>query len=114
MECGGVPATGRVGEGFLGLLPQAVARHHPTDLVDNAGRDQPGGGDHWQQRLAAAGRNRGENVARARLTERDRLHDATQLLLMRAERTVCQANTRAMRDVIRQSSTASGSVSLEH
>jgi hypothetical protein len=56
-------APGRIGEGLLGLQPQAVARHHPADPVDNPGRDQLGGGDHRQQRLAATRGDGGEDVA---------------------------------------------------
>ena len=33
-------APGRVSERFLGLLAQAVARHHPAHALDDAGRQQ--------------------------------------------------------------------------
>ena len=48
-------APGRVSESFLGLLAQAVARHHPADTLNQTGREQGVGGNHRQQRFAAAG-----------------------------------------------------------
>ena len=56
-------APGGIGKGLLGLQAQRVARHHPADPLDQAGFDQPRGGDHRQQRLAAARGDGGEDVA---------------------------------------------------
>ena len=41
-------ARGRVSKGFLGLLAQAVARHHPADALYQTGREQGVGGDYRQ------------------------------------------------------------------
>ena len=80
-------APGRVGEGLLGLQAQSVARHHPADPLDNAGCDQPRGGDHRQQRLAAARGDGGEDIAGLRPAGDDGLDHAGKLLLMGAQRT---------------------------
>ena len=60
---------GRVDERLLGLAAQRVARHDPADPLDDRprasrrdGAEQAGGGDHRQGGLAAAGRDRGQDV----------------------------------------------------
>jgi hypothetical protein len=75
----------RVGEGFLGLEPQAVAWHDPADAVNDAGGNQAACRDHRQQRLATAWGDRGEDIARLRLVCGDRLNHAREALLMRAK-----------------------------
>ncbi len=79
-------APHRVGEGLLGLLAQAIARHHPTDPVDDVRREEASGGDDRKQRLAAAGRHRGQDVGNlVRLTGNDGLHDRGDLGLVGAQ-----------------------------
>ncbi len=81
----------RIGEGLLGLQAKAVARHHPDHPIDRAGGDQGRGGDDGQQRLAAARRHGGEDVAHAvELTSSDGLHEAGDLGLMGAERAMAR------------------------
>ncbi len=81
-------APGRVSERFLGLLAQAVARHHPADALNQTGREQGVGGDHRQQRFAAAGGDGGEDVGDlGRLSVGDGVHDGGGLGLVGAERT---------------------------
>jgi len=76
---------GGIGERFLCLEPQAIARHYPADPLDDPGRDQPSGGDHRQQRFAAARGDSGEDVARGGLAADDRLDHAGEVFLVRAE-----------------------------
>ena len=90
-------APGRVGERLLGLQAQAVARHHPAHPLDQPGRDQPRGGDHRQQRLAAARGDRGEDVARLGLAGGDGLDHAGEALLMGAERANSQGGTGSLK-----------------
>ena len=52
-----------VGEGFLGLQAQTVARHHPTNAINDTSPDQPRGGNDRQQGFASAGCHRGKDVA---------------------------------------------------
>ena len=74
-----------VGEGLLGLQAQAVARHDPDHPLDEPCSGQGMGGQHRQQRLAAARRHRGQDVAHVR-ARRDRLRNGKKLALVRAER----------------------------
>ena len=79
-------APRRVGERFLRLQAEAVARHHPADTVDDPGREQCGCRDHWQQRLAAAGCHRRQNVGDlVGLAGSDRANDGGDLGLVGAE-----------------------------
>ena len=80
-------APGRVGERLLGLQAQAVARHHPADALDDPGGEQGVGGDHRQQRLAAARRHRSQDIGDLRrLAGRDGANDGGDLGLMGAQR----------------------------
>ncbi len=74
----------RVGERLLGLQAQAVARDDPDHVLDEPCRDESMGGQHRQQRLATAGRDRGQDVAHLR-ARGDRLRDGEELRLVRAE-----------------------------
>ncbi len=84
----------RIGKGFFRLQTQTVARHDPADPLDDAGLDQPGGRDHRQQRLAAAGRDGSQDVAGLRSAICDGVHDVGETLLVRAERAEGQAAVR--------------------
>ncbi len=59
-------APERVGEGFLGLEAQAVARDDPADALDLTGFDQAGSSDDWKERLAPARRHSGEDIGDGR------------------------------------------------
>lgn len=48
-------APDRVGEGFLRLQAEAVARDHPADALDDAGCDQFSGGKHGSRDLPPPG-----------------------------------------------------------
>ena len=56
-----------------------------TIQYNRAGRDQPRGRDHWQQRLAATGCHGREDVAHLRIAGGHRVDDATENTLMRTE-----------------------------
>ncbi len=78
-----------VGEGFLGLQAQAVARHYPDHPIHRVGGDEGRGGDHRQQALAPARGDGGEDVAHAlELARRDGLDEPGDLGLVGAERAV--------------------------
>ena len=98
-------APGWIGKRLFSLLPQAVARHYPADLVDEPSPDQACGGNHWQQRLATTGRYRCEDVARVGLARCDCLDQAEQLPLVGAERASGQASILA--EIMRTSLTSS-------
>ena len=87
-------APGRIGEGFLGLQAQAVTRHHPADPVDDAGRDQPRGGDHRQQRLAAAGVTAARMSRASVWPDGDGLRPSRAVPLVGAERAVRRVSWR--------------------
>ncbi len=52
----------RVGEGFLGMEAQAVARYDSDHALDRSSRDQSGRGDDGQQRFSTSWRDGGEDV----------------------------------------------------
>ena len=76
----------RIAEGLLGLQPQAVTRHDPAEAVAQPGPDQHLRREYGQQRLAAAWRDGGEDVAHpCRLSSGDGLDDGEQFALMAAQ-----------------------------
>ena len=82
-------APGRVGEGLFGLQPQAVARDHPADAVDDPAGQHCLGRDDRQQRFATARRDCCQNVGDLRrLAARDCPDDGSDLGLVGAQRTV--------------------------
>ena len=92
---------GRIGKGLLGLQAQRVARHHPADPLDQAGFDQPRGGDHRQERLAAARGDGGEDVAGIGPAGGNSLDHARKLSLMGPERARVQGGYRKRRTMSR-------------
>jgi hypothetical protein len=96
-------SPGRIGEGLFRLEPQGIPRHDPDHPVDDARRDQLRGRDDRQQRLAAAGRHRRQDVGDARgLAAGQRADELGQAALVAAQRTGRGAHGR------RESRTISG------
>jgi hypothetical protein len=77
-------APRRVGKRLLRLQAQRVPRHDPDHALDPPRPEQGVRGQHGQQRLAPARRDRGEDVAHLR-PRRHRARHPKELRLVRAE-----------------------------